>query len=421
MRILHTSDWHLGKCLEEISRLEEQRGFVDELCQIADEEGVDVVLISGDVFDTYTPPSAAESLYFYAVERLSRGGERAVIVIAGNHDSPERLCAANPLSYRSGIITLGLPSSIPLDCQTGGGVKIVKAGPAWLELRIEGVPHSAVIIALPYPSEARLSELLTQRADEDELQSAYSQKIKTIFRELSRNFRDDTVNLVTSHLYMLGGRESGSERPIQLGGALTVTPDALPENAHYVALGHLHRPQAVKDAPVPAYYSGSPIAYSFSEADYSKVVYLVDASPKKEAGVKQIYIKAGKKLFQWKAGSIEEAFRKCEENRGIDAYIDLEIRTDRVISAEEQKKLRELVPGIVNIRPVILGQNSANGGDYEGRENKRLDELFCEFYRYKTGTEIRRELLDAFLEVIGQGEEELPASDGGGEFEAEVS
>ena len=95
MRILHTSDWHLGRSLEHISRIEEQRGFIDCLVKIADEEDVDLVLVAGDVYDTYNPSAAAEELFFEAMDRLSGKGGRAVIVIAGNHDNPERLCAAS--------------------------------------------------------------------------------------------------------------------------------------------------------------------------------------------------------------------------------------------------------------------------------------------------------------------------------------
>ncbi|NLC67838.1 MAG: exonuclease subunit SbcD, partial [Clostridiaceae bacterium] len=93
MRILHTSDWHLGKSLEkmnrQINRMDEQREFIDYLCKIAEEEKIDIVLVSGDVYDTYNPPSAAEELFYDAVDRLNAGGKRAVVVIAGNHDNPE--------------------------------------------------------------------------------------------------------------------------------------------------------------------------------------------------------------------------------------------------------------------------------------------------------------------------------------------
>ncbi len=112
MRILHTSDWHLGRTLEGRSRLEEQVMFIDELCGIVEAEAVDLVLIAGDVFDTVNPPAAAEELFYDALNRLADGGKRGIVVIAGNHDNPERLCAASPLAERNGIILYGLPKEV---------------------------------------------------------------------------------------------------------------------------------------------------------------------------------------------------------------------------------------------------------------------------------------------------------------------
>ncbi|NLV35072.1 MAG: exonuclease subunit SbcD, partial [Clostridiaceae bacterium] len=111
MRILHTSDWHLGRNLEQISRIDEQRQFIDFLSETAQEQEIDLVLVAGDIYDTYNPSAAAEELFYDAIDRLNDGGKRAVLVIAGNHDNPERLCAASPLASRRGIILLGYPSS----------------------------------------------------------------------------------------------------------------------------------------------------------------------------------------------------------------------------------------------------------------------------------------------------------------------
>ena len=103
MRILHTSDWHLGRNLEGRSRLPEQEQFIAELVDIVSEEDIQVILVAGDVFDTYNPSADAENLFYDALERLSGNGKRAVLAIAGNHDSPDRLRAANPLALQHGI------------------------------------------------------------------------------------------------------------------------------------------------------------------------------------------------------------------------------------------------------------------------------------------------------------------------------
>ena len=177
MRILHTADWHLGKSLEQISRLTEQQQFIDFLCRKAAESKVDLVLVAGDIFDTYNPSAAAEELFYQAIDRLSEKGKRAVVVIAGNHDNPERLCAASPLAYKNGVILLGYPGSDPGEFPIGGGqIRLIGSGPGWLELALPGCPEHAVIITLPYPSESRLEEVLSLQAEEGLLQKAYSEK-----------------------------------------------------------------------------------------------------------------------------------------------------------------------------------------------------------------------------------------------------
>lgn len=424
MRILHTSDWHLGRNLEHISRIDEQHEFIDCLCKIVEEQDVNMVLVAGDVFDAYTPPAAAEELFYDAMDRLSRGGKRAVIVIAGNHDDPERLCAASPLAYKNGIILLGYPYS---DAgayknagayRTGENINIVDSGPGWLEICLPGFSYHAVIIALPYPSEARLQELLAREADEGILQKAYSEKIGAIFSTLGRKFRGDTVNLAVGHFFLRSGKESESERTLQVGGAMTVDPQVLPSNAHFVAIGHLHRPQQIKEAPCPTFYSGSPLAYSFSEADYSKAVYIIDAVPGEKAKIQELYIDCGKPLRRWVADQgIGQAIRWCEEGRDRNAWVDLEIAADRALTTEEQKRLRDLHPGIINIRPKLKAE-TVELSNIQGREGRKIEELFRDFYKYRMGLEISDELMGAFIEIVNeQGEETEDVEDvmGGGD------
>jgi exonuclease SbcD len=431
MRILHTSDWHLGKSLEQINRIEEQWAFVDCLCTIVEERKVDLVLIAGDIYDTYNPSAAAEELFYEAVERLNGKGARPVVVIAGNHDNPERLCAASALTYKDGIVLLGYPASdageywpkrpeaadthktaIPY-ATASGGIILADSGPGWLELGIPGCEHHAVILTMPYPSEARLEEVLSREAEEGVLQKAYSEKIGSIFARLAGKFRDDTVNLIVAHLFLLGGSTSDSERTLQVGGAMTVNPGVLPENAHFAALGHLHRPQEIRNAPCPVYYAGSPLAYSFSEADYSKAVYLVDAVPGKKAEVTPVYLDCGKPLTKWVAEEgIGQVLKWCEDGRDQNAWIDLEIVTDRVLTTEEQKSLRSLHSGIVNIRPRLM-TGEVDILPSQSREGKKIDELFSDYYKYRMGVEIRSDLMAAFIEVLND-EEEVDAGEAEG-------
>lgn len=432
MRILHTSDWHLGKSLEQVNRIAEQREFIDCLCKTVEEQKIDLVLVAGDIYDTYNPSAAAEELFYEAIDRLNDKGKRAVVVIAGNHDNPERLCAASPLAYKNGIILLGYPGSDAGDYWprgksagtdsgssageykiSAGGIKIADSGAGWLELCVPGCEHHAVIITMPYPSESRLEEVLSQEADEGVLQRAYSDKIGSIFSTLGAKFRDDTVNLIVAHLFLLGGSTSDSERTLQVGGAMTVNPGIMPEKTHFAALGHLHRPQEIRNAACPVFYAGSPLAYSFSEADYSKAVYIVDAVTGEKAVVTPVYLDCGKPLRRWVAEEgIGQAIKWCEEGRDPNAWIDLEIVTDRVLTAEEQKSLRNLNPGIINIRP-RLKTDAIEVLSPQSREGRKIDELFSDYYKYRMGAELSDELMEAFIEVMNDVNEEY------GEVEAD--
>ena len=400
MRILHTSDWHLGRSLEGRSRLEEQVRFIDELCGIVEEEKVDLIIVAGDVFDTVNPSAAAEELYYEALDRLGAGGSRAVVVIAGNHDNPERLCAAAPLASRYGITLFGLPKDI-LSPSLSYSDKVcrIAAGQGWAKIRIPNLTEMAVVALLPYPSESRLNEILTQSLDETVLSQEYSQRVRQLLASLATNFESDTVNLGVSHLYVRGGLESESERPIQLGGAPTVDADVMPSNAQYVALGHLHRPQEVKGAPVPTRYSGSPLAYSFSETGYAKSVMLIEAFPGLPIVPKEIVLNSGYPLVKWRAKEgLAEVDTWLDQGRDLNAWIDLELHLTKALNPQDIQALRRSRERIINIRPVFPETERLVAED---RSKLPIDELFRHFYKTRTnGAEPEAELVELFLSLL---------------------
>ncbi|MFZ5943113.1 MAG: exonuclease SbcCD subunit D [Bacillota bacterium] len=406
MRILHTSDWHLGRSLEGRDRHQEQEAFINELCDIVEQEKVDLVLIAGDIYDTPNPPAKAEQLFYQGLFNLSAGGRRGIVAIAGNHDNPERITASDPLAEQLGITLLGLPKeqASVLGTKTGK-VQRVNAGPGWLKLAVPGCSHQAVIIALPYPSEQRLKEILAVNLDEEVMQKSYSQRVGALINNLSSYYRHDTVNLCLSHLFVRGGRESESERPIQLGGSPAVDIQMLPlEKAHYTALGHLHRPQRVGDKE-NARYSGSPLAYSFSEAGQTKVVYLIECSPGSKTVVKEIPLSSGRPLVRWDAPlGIQQVFKWCQEKRDYLAWIDLAIHLDEPLTIGEIKQLKEIRPDIINIRPVLKNMVQKEA-QWEDRINLPIDELFKSFYMKNFQSEPKDELLKLFLELVDQGRE----------------
>ncbi len=388
MRILHTADWHLGRTLEGRSRLEEQEQFLDELVRIVREEEIDLVLLAGDIYDTVNPPSAAEKLFFDSLSRLSDGGARHVAVISGNHDNPERLAAAAPLALRHGISLIGQPIS------------------ELLEFGISRTGEQVRLMALPYPSESRLRTVLSEEADEALLHAAYADRVKALVARQCAGFRPDTVNLIMSHLFVFGGDTSDSERPIhQLGTAYAVDTDALTAGAQYVALGHLHRPQQL-NAPDPIRYSGSPLAYSFSEAGQAKSVTVADLAPGKPAVIREIPLSSGRPLVRWKAAQgLAEVYRWLEEGRDPRAWIDLELHLTDAMSMEQIQSLRKAREGIVHIRPVYAQEESELRS--EAGDKLPIDELFRRFYARQTkGAEPEPELVRLFLELLHEGDSE---------------
>ncbi|HEX3046788.1 MAG TPA: exonuclease subunit SbcD [Bacillota bacterium] len=401
MRILHTSDWHLGRTLEGRPRLPEQEQFIDELIDIVQGEDVKLILIAGDVYDTYNPPADAEKLFFDAMERLSDGGKRAVVAIAGNHDSPERLQAANPLAVKHGISLLGYPGEHLPVTKASAGVQRISSGPGWLELQITGCEERVMVYALPYPSESRLNEVLTENLEEEMQQIAYSERIGRLFGAADQIFRPDTVNVALAHLFAFGGVECESER--QLGGALAVSPQEMPKMAQYIALGHLHRPQQLHHTPAPCRYSGSPLSFSFSEADQQKEVVIVDAKPGDIAQVRSINLNSGRILKRWRAGNIEEARNWCARPENQNYWVEMELMADGPLEINQLMELRKLHSGLVTIRPIFPELN-------ETADGRRLSEMtlverFNLFFEREYGIAPSEDLIQYFLEMVNHSGE----------------
>ncbi len=414
IRILHTADWHFGKTLEGRERISEQKQFVEELGAICDEEKIDLVLVAGDVFQTVNPSAQAEELFYSALSLLASGGTRGVVVIAGNHDHPERIKAAQKVADQLGITLLGYPKDVVYPLQIGDGrIEWLDGGTGWLELSIPGCEEHAVIAAVPYPSEARLNEVMSETLQDDEFQSRYQARIAELFEQLATHFRVDTVNIVMSHLYVGGSIESDSEVQIQIGGAYAVDKSVFPKNAQYVALGHLHRPQAVHGADFPIRYAGSPLAYSFSEAGQQKSVVVVDVKPGAPAAWKEVPLTCGKPLVKWNATEgIEQVWHWVEEGRDANAWIDLSVHVQTGLQLDEIRRLRNMHEGFIHIRP-ILPDSFASGKVREDEDYSTLSvaDLFKLFFEERFGVVPDDELVELFMEMATnlEAEDDLKA------------
>ena len=401
MRILHTSDWHLGKSLEGFSRMEEQEAFLNDFVEIVKENNIDLVIIAGDVYDSPNPPARAEKMFYETLKNISAEGERITLVIAGNHDNPERLVAAGPLARDHGIIMLGTPKSI---AETGqyGRHQLVDSGEGFVELEING--ERAVILTVPYPSEKRLNEVLYQAMDEEEERvKTYSQRIKSLFDSLSEKFRDDTINIAVSHLFAMGSEESGSERNIQLGGSYIVDGGCFPEKAQYVALGHIHKPQVVPGTKKKARYAGSPLHYSKKEINFGKKAYILDIKAKEECRVEEVDFKVYKPIEIWKCNSIDQALDMCLKNKDNKSWVYLEITTDRYLREDEIKMMKEAKRDILEIAPIIRGENNEEI-NFSTFADKSFEDIFRDFYLKERQVEPQQDLIDLVLGIIGEEE-----------------
>lgn len=401
MRILHTADWHLGKSLEKRSRIDEQRKFLDDFIEIAKENDIDLVIIAGDIYDSSNPPAIAEKMFYDTLKKISDNGKRLILIIAGNHDNPERLVASAPLAREHGIIMIGTLKTI-IDTGNYGRHKIINSGEGFIEIEING--EKAVILAVPYLSEKRLNEVLYKDMDSDEERiKSYSDRVFSLFDSLKDNYREDTINLLVSHLYAMGSEEGGSERSIQLGGSYIVNCECFPKEAQYIALGHVHKPQLVPGTNKKARYSGSPIHYNKKEVSYNKKCFVVDVKANEEANVKEIYFKVYKPIEIWKCENFDDALLKCEENKDRECWVYLEIKVDRYMREDEIKKLKELKKDILEITPIIENIHRDDESAISLSE-KSFEELFIDFYKKERMGEPDKEIIDLFLNLVYEEE-----------------
>jgi len=405
MNILHTGDWHLGKTLEGFSRLEEQEIFLDDFVRIVEEHHIDLVIIAGDVYNSYNPSAKAEKMFYDTLKRLSDDGKRLTLVIAGNHDSPDRLVAAGPLARDHGIIMMGTPKTV-VEPGVYGQHRIVDSEEGFIEIEING--ESVVIVAVAFPSEKRLNEVLyTGMESDEEKLTSYEDRMKLLFNNLEKHYREDSINLLVSHLFVMGSVESGSERSIQLGGSYLINSAILPETAQYIALGHVHKPQVVPGSNKRARYSGSPIHYSKNEINFQKSLVKIRLAPMQAPDIEEIPLKTYKPIEVWQCDNLASALKKCEENSSRDCWVYLEIKTDQYLKENQIKELKELKKDIISIRPITHEEIAGNKETKTFRE-RAFEDLFKDFYMHQRGKEASQETMDMIMSLV-YGEDEYEA------------
>lgn len=315
MRLLHTSDWHLGRTFHGQNLLADQEAVLTALADLAVAHRVDAVLISGDLYDRAVPSPDAVQAASRILSRIRAAGV-TVVAIAGNHDSAPRLGAFTDFLAAGGL-HLGTATDAV-------GVPVVLAD-----------PHGDVAVyPLPYlePDLLRARWELPARCGHQEVLARAMERVRA---DLATR-PSGTRSVVLAHAFVVGGRAAGSERSIAVGGVEAVSADVF-AGIDYVALGHLHRSQVVGDR---IRYSGSPLPYSFTEADHDKGIWLVDLDPAGAVAATRVALPTIRRMVSVR-GQLAEILGTDPDL--ADAYLSVEL-TDEVRPVDPMRRLREVFP-----------------------------------------------------------------------------
>jgi exonuclease SbcD len=386
MRLLHTSDWHLGRSFHGASLLGEQAEAIARIAELASTYAVDAVLIAGDLYDRAIPPAEAVALFNDALARLSSGGT-AVIAIAGNHDSHVRVSVYDPLLSAFGVTIRGdvrRAHEPVLVTPRAGGPPVAIYPLPYLEPAVDGPALAGSPGRLRHEEVTRLA-LERIRAD---LQG-----------------RPQHRSVLVAHTFVAGGETSESERELTIGNVDRVSVAAF-AGFDYVALGHLHASQQL-DGPRVA-YSGTPLAYSFSEQHHVKSVRIVELAADGTPTVEVVPLGVGRPLCTLQ-GPIEELCSDPAHAAASEARVRA-ILTDESLPLQAMARLRARFPHIAELRHEPPGVARAGGVERhrQVRQASSPLELATAFFRDQQGRPASQEeadLLQAALAAAGRGGE----------------
>lgn len=320
MRLLHTSDWHVGRRLRGKDRDAEHEAVLGELVELADSQSVDLTIVSGDLFDSASPSPSAERIVWRALLDLSEISP--VVAIAGNHDNSDRFDAMRPVIEGTGVRLIGRPRG-PDD----GGVVVFD------DIGVR-------VAALPFLSRRGvvMAEQLME-TDPDQQAGEFQDRVRRLINLLCADMTPDTVNILTSHISVYGAETGGGEHIFDYAVPASVFPSFL----SYVALGHYHREQQLPGAGAVR-YAGSPMQLDFGEVADAKASLLVDAEAGKPARVTSVPVEAGARLVTLR-GDLSEVVSSAGEAE--DAFVKVVLtERARVGLADE---VRDAIPNVVDV------------------------------------------------------------------------
>jgi DNA repair protein SbcD/Mre11 len=348
MRILHTADWHLGKKLDQHDRTEEHQRFLDWLLQTIDQQKIDALLIAGDIFDTGSPANETLRMYYNFLVNLRQTCCRQAVIIGGNHDSistlnaPRELLRALQVHVVGGVPENAAEQIIPLTDETGAVQAVVAAVP-FLRDRDVRLSVSGETAA---EREQRLREGITAHY--------------TSLLPLMESYLEKGISAIaTGHLFAQGATPSDSEKEIHVGTLGQLPASAFPAAYHYIALGHLHKPQTVGGL-THIRYSGSPIPLSFSESNDQKQVVILTVEQGKDIAIENYAIPLYRPLIRI-SGTPEKVKEKIRQlniertDQQLPAWVEIQVHTNSLL-IQLQDELMELLATKTGFGQLFLRQ-----------------------------------------------------------------
>ncbi len=398
MKILHTSDWHIGRALYGRKRYEEYEAFLKWLAGFIEDEKIDVLLVAGDVFDNSTPSNHAQELYYRFLCRMAASPNRHIVVTAGNHDSPSFLNAPRELLKFLNINVVGCVSESPQD------ELIMIAGP-------DDEPR-LIVCAIPYLRDRDIRTAETGESIEDKEKKiiegirAHYRMVYDAAEEKRSHLKKHVPIVAMGHLFTVGGQtvDGDGVRELYIGSLLHVGTDVFPECIDYLALGHLHIPQTVGGSDFIR-YSGSPLPIGFGEAAQEKSVVLVefsDEAPK----VADIPVPCFRELKTLR-GDWQTIVRNIDElkSRESNAWLEIIYEGDE-IAGDLRTRLDEVVAGsgleILTVKNNRVLERAMSGmGTEETLDDLDVTDVFKRCLEaHKVPEEQRLALLSAYREII---------------------
>lgn len=367
MKLIHLSDLHIGKRVNEFSMLEDQEYILTKIINIIDDKKPDAILIAGDVYDKSVPSGEAVQVFDDFLVRLAKRNLQT-FVISGNHDSPERLAFGGRLMDISGIHMSPVYNG--------------KVEPIGLEDNFGKVNF----YMLPF-----IKPVHVRRFFEEENIESYTDAVQVAVDNM--NVNDTERNVIVTHQFVTGAERSESEE-VSVGGSDNVDAGVF-EKFDYVALGHIHGPQNIRSEKIR--YCGTPLKYSFSEANHKKSVTVVNLGEKGELEIKEIPLEPKRDMREIK-GKYDEIMMNGNQEKSDD-YVHI-ILTDEEDIPNAMGKLRLVYPNLMkldydNTRTRSIGKITSA----EKTETRSPLELFCELYEKVNGQPMNKEQLEFSKEL----------------------